>query len=68
MKAKEEHSHVNMRWLEAALVNVVMREGLCGVGAVLIHSDGHFALGGNTMSHTPAFWTQTVYQDPGLSV
>lgn len=43
--------------LEAALVNVVVGEGLCGVGAVLVHSDGHLALrGGVSVSHGSAAW------------
>lgn len=46
------HLHVDMWRLEAALVDVVMREGLRGVGAVLVHRDGHFA-----MSHPSAVWT-----------
>ncbi len=44
--------HVDMWRLEAALVDVVVCEGLCGVGAVLVHRDGHFA-----MSHPSAVWT-----------
>ena len=44
--------HMDMWRLEAALVDVVMREGLCGVGAVLVHRDGHFA-----MSHPSTVWT-----------
>lgn len=31
--------HLHMRWLEAALVDVVEGEGLGGVGAVLVHLD-----------------------------
>lgn len=46
------HLHVDMWRLEAALVDVVVCEGLCGVGAVLVHRDGHFA-----MSHPSAVWT-----------
>lgn len=44
--------HVHVWRLEAALVDVVVCEGLCGVGAVLVHRDGHFA-----MSHPSAVWT-----------
>lgn len=44
--------HVDMWRLEAALVDVVVRKGLCGVGAVLVHRDGHFA-----MSHPSTVWT-----------
>lgn len=36
--------HVDVRRLEAALVDVVVCEGLRGVGAVLVHRDGHFAM------------------------
>lgn len=46
------HLHVDVRRLEAALVDVVVCEGLCGVGAVLVHRNGHFA-----MSHPSAVWT-----------
>lgn len=31
------YSHVNVRWLEASLVDIVEGESLSGVGAVLIH-------------------------------
>ena len=44
--------HVHVWRLEAALVDVVVCEGLRGVGAVLVHRDGHFA-----MSHPSAVWT-----------
>lgn len=44
--------HVDVWRLEAALVDVVVCEGLRGVGAVLVHRDGHFA-----MSHPSAVWT-----------
>ena len=37
--------------LEPALVDVVVRECLGGVGAVLIHRDGNFALRRNPMCH-----------------
>ena len=41
-----------MGWLEAALVDVVVGKGLCGVGAVRVHSDGHLALRGRgSVSH-----------------
>lgn len=46
------HLHVDVWRLEAALVDVVVCEGLRGVGAVLVHRDGHFA-----MSHPSAVWT-----------
>lgn len=36
-------SHVNMRRLESSLVDVVEGEGLCGVGAVLVHLHGRTA-------------------------
>lgn len=35
------HSHVHVRRLEAALVDVVVCEGLRWVRAVLVHRDGH---------------------------
>lgn len=38
------HLHVDVRRLEAALIDVVVREGLRGVGAVLVHRDGHFSM------------------------
>lgn len=38
------HLHVDVRGLEAALIDVVVREGLRGVGAVLVHRDGHFSM------------------------
>lgn len=38
------YSHMHVWRLKAALVNVVVGEGLRGVGAVLVHRDGHFAL------------------------
>lgn len=44
--------HVHVWRLEAALVDVVVCEGLRGVGAVLVHRDGHFA-----MSHPSTVWT-----------
>lgn len=47
-----KYLHVDVWGLEAALVDVVVCEGLCGVGAVLIHCDGRFA-----MSHPSTVWT-----------
>lgn len=38
------HLHVDVRRLEAALIDVVVREGLRWVGAVLVHRDGHFSM------------------------
>lgn len=35
---------MDVRRLEAALIDVVVREGLRGVGAVLVHRDGHFSM------------------------
>lgn len=51
---KQAYLHVNVRGLESALVNVVMRKCLGGVGTVFVHRHCHFALRGNTMSH-PSF-------------
>lgn len=44
--------HVHVWRLEAALVDVVVCEGLRWVGAVLVHRDGQFA-----MSHPSAVLT-----------
>lgn len=54
--------HVDVWGLEAALVDVVVCEGLCGVGAVLVHSDGHFA-----MSHPSTVWTWDAVRSPRFS-
>ena len=51
------YSHVDMGRLKAALVDVVVGEGLCGVGAVLVHGDGHFALCRHSVGH-PALQSQ----------
>ncbi len=50
------HSHVDVRGLEAALVDVVVGEGLGWVGAVLIHRDGDLPLGGYSASHGTSGW------------
>lgn len=50
------HSHVDVRGLEAALVDVVVGEGLGWVGAVLIHGDGDLPLGGYSASHGTSGW------------
>lgn len=50
------HSHVDVRGLEAALVDVVVGEGLCRVGAVLIHGNGDLPLGGYSASHGTCGW------------
>lgn len=39
-----EYSHMHMRRLEPALINVVVCKRLRWVGAVFIHRDGNFAL------------------------
>lgn len=45
-----------MRRLEAALVDVVVCEGLCGVRAVLVYRDGHLRVGGASARHNAASW------------
>lgn len=50
------HSHVHVRRLEAALVDVVVCEGLRGVRAVLVYRDGHLRVGGATARHNAASW------------
>lgn len=50
--------------LEPALVNVVVREGLRRVGAVLIHRYGNFALWRNSMSHPSSLWTWAIHSFP----
>lgn len=48
--------HVDVRGLEAALVDVVVGEGLGRVGAVLIHGDGDLPLGGYSARHGTSGW------------
>lgn len=57
-----EHLHVDMWRLEAALVDVVVCEGLRGIGAVFVHRDGHFA-----MSHPSTVWTWDAVRSPRFS-
>lgn len=38
------HLHLHVRWLEAALVDIVEGEGLGGIGAVLVHLDDESAM------------------------
>lgn len=42
--------------LEAALVDVVVCEGLRGVRAVLVYRDGHLRVGGASARHYAASW------------
>lgn len=49
-------SHVHVRRLEAALVDVVVCEGLRGVRAVLVYRDGHLRVGGASTRHNAASW------------
>lgn len=44
MDRHRQYLHVHVWRLEPALVDVVVREGLRRVGAVLIHRYGNFAL------------------------
>lgn len=60
------HSHVDVRGLEAALVNVVVGEGLGWVGAVLIHGDGDLPLGGYFASHGTSGWDMSRSQQCSL--
>lgn len=50
------YSHMHVWRLKAALVNVVVGEGLRGVGAVLVHRDGHFALWRHSVGHSFSTW------------
>ncbi len=50
------YSHMHVWRLKAALVNVVVGEGLCGVGAVLVHRDGHFTLWRHSVGHSLSTW------------
>lgn len=47
---------MDVRGLEAALVDVVVGEGLGRVGAVLIHRDGDLPLRGYSASHGTSGW------------
>lgn len=47
---------MHVRRLEAALVDVVVCEGLCGVRAVLVYRDGHLRVGGASARHNAASW------------
>lgn len=47
---------MDVRGLEAALVDVVVGEGLGRVGAVLIHGDGDLPLGGYSARHGTSGW------------
>lgn len=50
------HLHVHVRRLEAALVDVVVCEGLRWVRAVLVYRDGHLRVGGASACHNADSW------------
>lgn len=52
----ELDSHVYVRRLEAALVDVVMGEGLRGVRTVLVHRDRHLGVRGASARHYATSW------------
>lgn len=50
---------MDVRGLEAALVDVVVGEGLGRVGAVLIHRDGDLPQGGYSACHGTSGWSMS---------